>query len=65
MDQDWNQVSSQTSSFVQSSSENILDVVNHTANELGSNTHRIEVASLPVAGTAGFLPGFIFGITRE
>lgn len=61
---DWTTVQSQTSSFIQSSTQKMLDIVNSTAQDLGHhNLNHIDIA-YPLLGVTGFIPGFIFGLSR-
>jgi hypothetical protein len=61
---DWAVVQSQTSSFLQTSSQKMLDVVNSTAQDLNQhNLNHIDIA-YPLLGVAGFVPGFALGLIR-
>jgi hypothetical protein len=56
-------VQNQTTSFLQTSSQRMMDVVNNTAHEI--NQYSLTAGShLPLIAGISFLPGFIFGISR-
>jgi uncharacterized membrane protein (Fun14 family) len=61
---DWAIVQSQTSSFFQTSTQKMLDVVNNTTQDLGHhNLNHIDIA-YPLLGVTAFIPGFAFGLSR-
>jgi uncharacterized membrane protein (Fun14 family) len=61
---DWAVVQNQTNHFFQRSSQQMIAVVNNTATELSKhNLNHLDV-EYPFLGVAGFIPGFIFGLTR-
>lgn len=61
---DWHVIQDQTRGFLEHSSQQMLEVVNNTATELSKhNLNRLDVA-YPVLGVTGFIPGFIFGLSR-
>jgi uncharacterized membrane protein (Fun14 family) len=61
---DWVTLQSQTSSFIQSSTQKMLDIVNNTAQDLNHhNLNHIDIA-YPLLGVTGFIPCFIFGLSR-
>jgi uncharacterized membrane protein (Fun14 family) len=61
---DWSVIQKQTSAFLEHSSQQILAVVNNTATELSKhNQNHLDVA-YPILGVTGFIPGFIFGLSR-
>lgn len=61
---EWAIVQSQTSSFVQTSMQKMLDIANSTAQDLGHrHLNHIDIA-YPLLGVTGFIPGFIFGLSR-
>jgi uncharacterized membrane protein (Fun14 family) len=61
---DWAVVQNQTSAFLERSSQQMLAVVNNTTNELSKqNLNHLDVA-YPILGVTGFIPGFIFGLSR-
>lgn len=61
---DWPVIQNQTSGFLERSSQQSLEVVNNTATELSKhNLNHLDVA-YPVIGATGFIPGFIFGLSR-
>ena len=61
---DWGVIQNQTSTFLERSSKQILSVVNNTATGLSRhNLNHVDVA-YPILGVTGFIPGFIFGLSR-
>ena len=61
---DWSIIQNQTTSFIQNSMRQIVNVVNNTAQELGHhNLNHLDIA-YPFLGVTGFIPGFIFGLSR-
>ena len=59
----WDIVQSQAGAFVQHSTQQVMDVVNNTARELG-NTHAVVGAVVPILGITGFVPGLFLGLSR-
>lgn len=63
---DWTAVQTQTTNLVQTGSQKMMDIVNNTAHQL--NQHNLNLnhvdATYPLLGTVGFIPGFIFGLSR-
>jgi uncharacterized membrane protein (Fun14 family) len=61
---DWGIIQNQTSAFLERSSQQMLAVVNNTATELNKhNLNHLDMA-YPILGVTGFIPGFIFGLSR-
>jgi uncharacterized membrane protein (Fun14 family) len=61
---DWTVIQNQTGAFLERSSQQMLAVVNNTETELSKhNLNHLDVA-YPILGLTGFIPGFIFGLTR-
>jgi uncharacterized membrane protein (Fun14 family) len=61
---DWYVIQNQTSAFLARSSQQMLSVLNSTATELSKhNLNHLGVA-YPILGLTGFIPGFIFGLSR-
>jgi uncharacterized membrane protein (Fun14 family) len=61
---DWTVVQNRTSTFLERSSQEMLAVINNTATELSKhNLNHLDVA-YPILGVTGFIPGFIFGLSR-
>ena len=61
---DWTIVQSQTSSFIQTTTQKMLNIVNSIAQDLGHyNLNHIDIA-YALLGVTGFIPGFIFGVSR-
>jgi uncharacterized membrane protein (Fun14 family) len=62
----WTAVQTQTTNLVQTSSQKIMDLLNNTAHQL--NQHNLNLNHMdmayPVLGGFGFIPGFIFGLSR-
>jgi uncharacterized membrane protein (Fun14 family) len=61
---DWAIVQSQTSTFIQTSTRKMLDVVNNTAQVLGHHSLNHIDITYPLLGVTGFVPGFIFGLAK-
>jgi uncharacterized membrane protein (Fun14 family) len=61
---DWAVVQNQTSVFLERSSQQMLAVVNNTATELSNHNLNHLDAAAPILGVTGFIPGFIFGLSR-
>jgi uncharacterized membrane protein (Fun14 family) len=60
----WATVLNQTGTFLQHSTQHVLDAVNNTAQTLEhQNLNHLDV-SYPLLGVTGFVPGFILGIIR-
>lgn len=61
---DWHVVENQTSTLLQHSTQQMLNVVNKTAADLNThNLNHIDIA-YPLLGVTGFLPAFIFGLMK-
>ena len=61
---DWAVIQNRTSAFLERSSQQMLAVVNNTATELSKhNLNHLDMA-YPILGVTGFIPRFIFGLSR-
>lgn len=61
---DWYVIQNQTDAFLERSSQQMLTIVNNTATGLSRhNLNHVDVA-YPILGITGFIPGFIFGLSR-
>jgi uncharacterized membrane protein (Fun14 family) len=61
---DWDVVQNQTNAFLERSSEQMLSVVSNTATGLSKHNLNHLDAAYPILGVTGFIPGFIFGLSR-
>ena len=62
MSVNWDVVQNQTGAFIEHSTQQMMDVINNTARELG-NHHQLD-ATFPVLGVTGFVPGILLGLSR-
>ena len=61
---DWAVVQNQTSTFLERISQQMFAILNNTATDLSKhNLNHLDVA-YPILGMTGFIPGFIFGLSR-
>jgi uncharacterized membrane protein (Fun14 family) len=61
---DWATVQHQTGTFLQHSTQQVLNAVNNTAQTLEhQNLNHLDI-SYPSLGVTGFVPGFILGVIR-
>ena len=61
---DWATVQHQTGTFLQHSTQQVLNAVNNTAQTLDHHHSDHLDVSYPLLGITGFVPGFIFGVIR-